>query len=273
MSQQIMFFEKSKIDQNNENVVYTVTDATASDTGESIAHYVGNRNNYTYWMTTDSNDAANTQLDIDMVDEYDFTDIFLVLHNFKAFTIQYWDGSAYQDFSTAINETTNSDNVTRFTFNQVTSSKLRIIITGTQVADEDKQIAQIIVTSFFNQGQLNYWPVVKSPISSLNKREVSLLSGKTLQIETIGSFSCTLDVESWLDSDDLGLVEALYFRRQGVLMYLSGGDETQFWRAQIGFREEDFYLVKPANEFNAQYRRGIYKLGNVTSIELKESAE
>jgi len=96
------FFRKNRIDLDVDGITITVTDATATDKGDNFVDFVRNRKNSSGWATTGSNDAANTEFLIVSTDEYSLTDIFLFNHNFKAYTIQYWNGSSFVDFSTPI---------------------------------------------------------------------------------------------------------------------------------------------------------------------------
>src|SRR4051812_33469430 len=103
MAQQICVFKKNLIDLSNTNGVLTVTDATATNNGQTFVDFIRNRNNSSAWLTTGSNDAANTQIDVDLGETRDITDIILVKHNWKAYTIKYsTDGVSYSDFTSAI---------------------------------------------------------------------------------------------------------------------------------------------------------------------------
>lgn len=256
------------MDIDSDSVTLTVTDATATNTGSTIVDFIRNRNNRSAWLTTGSNDAANTQLDVDLGDEQLIDTIVLIKHNFKAFTIQYWNGAAYTDFSTAINETINTDETSYFTFTEVSTSKLRLIITGTQTADEDKELYQMLALE--TEGQLTAWPQIKTPRHAGERKTTTMLSGKRNITEQIGRFSCQLRVDYWKDDTDLLLIERLYFNRRPMLMWLCGGDESQFRTSRVGFRLEDFYLVRPTNDYTPKWYGDVYSTGNELDIRLEE---
>lgn len=268
MAQQIKWYNKSYADLDNENVVITITDATATDNGQDYVDFMRNRKNTSGWRTTGSNDAANTQIDVDLVDAFDIDRIILVGHNLKAFTIQYWNGASFVDFSTAINETTNSDSTTEFTFNSVSTDQIRIVITGTQTADDDKVIKQLIITSAI--GQFEGWPKVRKPRSSKNKKRTRLLSGKSLITKQVGFFSCELEVENWNNANDLAIVETIYFSLDGVLMWINAGDNAQFARNHIGYRAEDIYLVSPVDEYTPEFYESLYQTGVKIKMTMEE---
>ena len=114
MVQRIRCFQKNKIDLDDVNVAITVTDAVATSTGQAIVDFIRNRNNTSAWLTSGSTDAANTTLEINMVDVHSVDKLLLIGHNWKAFTVQYWNGTIYTDFSTPISETVNTDETTFF---------------------------------------------------------------------------------------------------------------------------------------------------------------
>lgn len=271
MAAQIRFFNKNKIDLDNPNVTITVTDATATNDGQDFVDFMRNRNNTSAWLTTGSNDAANTELLVEMVDEREISEILLICHNLKAYTIQYWNGSIYTDFSTPIAETVNAELTNHHTFTKVSTSRIKIVITGTQVADADKQIKQLIFTDEVASGQLEGWPVIKKPRHSKNKRITSMLSGKVNVVESVGSFGMDLSVRNWNIDSDMELVEEIYFGNRGVLVWLSGGDQTQFSRAHIGYRKEDIFLMRATNDYTPEFRSGIYSTGVKITMKLRES--
>ena len=273
MSQQIRFFRKNIIDLQNTDGSITVTDAVATDNGQDIVDYVRNRNNFSAWLTTGSTDAANTTLEVLFGVGRDITDIILVKHNWKAFTIQYWNGSSYVDFSTAINESANADETTHFNFDSVDTDRIKIIITGCQVVDADKELYQLVITQGVGSGQLAGWPVIKSPTHDSNKRKSKMLSGKINVVESTGAFGCELEVSNWKIENDINILEWLYFSREGVILWLCGGDEGQFTIQARGYRKEDLFYVRATNNYEPEFVRGIYTAGFKIKLALQEAIE
>jgi len=263
-SNQIIFFERSKSDLANVNCSITVTDAVATNTGQTIVDYVRNRSNNSAWLTTGSNDSADTELE-----NSDITDIILIEHNWDAYTIQYWTGSAYADFSTAINESSITTDTNHYNFDSVNTNKIKIIIDSTQVADADKRLSQLIVTDRF--GQLTAFPEIKKPTVSLNKKRTKMLSGKSFITESTGYFACDLDVKVLSADADLTIIENIYFARQGILVWICAGDQSQFSSVRIGYRLKDLYLMRPSNEWQPEWYKGLYKSGMKIKMKLVES--
>lgn len=268
-AQQIKFFRKNKIDLSFTDPVLTVTDGTATDDGASYLDQMRDRKNNTGWFTFGSNDAANTQIDVDMVDAKNIDHIILIKHNFAAYTIQYWNGAAYTDFSTAINVSGNTAETTEHTFDSVNTTKIRLIITGTIVANADKKCRQFIVTEKIGAGQFEGWPIVK-PTLSLNRRVNFTPSGKAYVVESAQSYQVDLSVLSWKSDTDLTIVEEMFFNNSAFLVWPCGGDESQFSTVRRGYRLEDIFLMKCVNEWKPEYYKGNYFMGIKANIKLVE---
>lgn len=269
MSQQVTFYRKNFIDLSRNDVSITITDSTASDNGQAYVNFMRNRNNRSFWLTTGSNDAANTQIDIAFGDTQPISDFIIVEHNLSDFTIQYFDGSSFVDFSTAINESGNTETTNYFSFNEVETDQIRITITGTQVPDADKRIAQLYACQRIATGQLEGFPTF-SPTHNTNKKINRLLSGKVNVIESVGALKLSMRVQNWNISNDITIVENLYFNRQGFHVSISSGDDQQFSIPTVGYRKKDIYFMRMTNDYEpvlfANYRTG-YQI----SMELEEA--
>ncbi len=262
MSGQIIFFDKSKADLDAPNCV-----ATASQ-GVGFEALARNRSNETAWMTSGSVDADNTTYTMDLVDMFSIDSILLILHNFKSYTLKYWDGAAYQNFSTTIAPTTNILATTYHTFNAVDTTKIQLTILGTMTANSDKTLAQFIITKKI--AQLNGWPQIKSPVHDKNLVASRMVSGKNNISKNLIGFSTDLEVVTLSDSTDLSTIDQLYFSGNSFLVWLCGGSETQFRTAARGMRLRDIYLMECANKWTPEPYAGLYGIGYKTKIQLVE---
>ncbi len=262
MSQQIRFFYKSRLDISNDVVTLTASQ------GNDFVNFIRNRSNRTAWATTGSVDADNTYIEVNFVDLVSIDSILLIKHNFKSYTLQYYNGSTYVDFSTAINVSNNSDATTFHQFTQVFTTKIKLIITGTMVADSDKYLFQMLACDSI--GQLNGWPIIKSPKVSRNRIISKLISGRVNIKEQIETFSCELQIKVTSDDSDLSIIEALYAMNSGFHVWLSGGDDSQFSSRRIGYRKEDIVLMKCQDELEPEWYKGFYTSGQVVKIKLIE---
>lgn len=262
MAGQILFYEKSKCDFTNSNA-----SATASQ-GVGYESYLLDRSNRTAWVTSGSVDADLTNIVIDFTEQRYIDTIVFIKWNVKSYTIQYWNGSTYVDFATAIDVTTNTAETVKHSVTEVLTSKIKLIIRGTMVANDDKYIYQVICTSFI--GQLAGWPVIKKPTHNLNRIVTKMLSGRVNVVESVGGFSMDLEVANWNSDADLTIIERLYTLAEGFLVWTCGGDEAQFSSVRMGYRLEDWFLMRPTNNYVPEYVKGLYKTGLKIQMSLAE---
>lgn len=261
-AQQIIFFQKSKCDISNPNVTVSASQ------GNDYAALALNRSDASAWITTGSVDADSPTWIVDMSDAESITNILLAHHNFKSYTVKYWDGAAYQDFSTPISETTNTATTTRHSFTAVSTSRIKLTVNGTMTANEDKYLYQFIATNLI--GQFSGWPIISNVIHGTNIKRSTMLSGKQHLNRNVGGFSCTLTVKRWTSDADLLIVEDLYDSVEGFLMWLSGGSETQFNTTRKGYRLQDLFLMKCMDDYSPNFVDGIYQNGLAIQMNLAE---
>lgn len=271
MPQQITFYKKNHIDLDRPNPTITITDSIATNTGQANVDLMRNRENDSGWLTTNSTDAANTEILIDLGDHQDIDVIMLLKMNFKDFDIDYWDiGSGVWVTYESVTNNTNENYISE---NTVNTNQIRITINSTQTADADKVMRQLIITEKYGVGQFEGWPVIRNPRTSRNKRVNKTLSGRSNVVQNRGSFSVSLSVDFLTSDSDLTLIENIFLSVEGVLIHLSGGDESQFKNSRIGYRLEDIYLVKATNELENSYEQGIYSNGIKVRMNLEESLD
>lgn len=259
-AQQVRFFRKNKCD-------YSLSPTVSASEGTTYAARVCNRSNLQSWFTTGSVDANNTTLTVDMGDLRAVDSILLAKHNFKAFTVKYWNGSAYVAFSTPIAETNNTAASNFYSFTSVNTTKVQITITGTMVANADKYLYQLLLLE--TVGQLTAWPVI-IPSFDKNKQITKMLSGKQYVVDNIGGYSAELDVKIWSSSADLTILEAIYDAVDGVTYWPCGGSESQFSSRRVGWRMEDIFLVRPTDIFKPEFYKGLYTSGLTIKLKLAE---
>lgn len=263
----IKFLKKNKIDLSISNVAITVTDAVASNDGTETVDRLRNRSNFSGFATTGSSDAANTTLVFDTTDQKEIDHLILIKHNFKAYTIQYWNGSAYVDFSTPINVSNNADETTWHTFTKVSTSRLKIIITGAIVADADKTWAQFIATELI--GEFTKQPEIQ-PVFDKNRKATRYLSGRKHITKSIGSFAARVTTNNIVLENDLAIVEELFDSFEGFLIWPCGGDVDQYPTSRVGYKLHDIYLVNCENEFEPQWERSRPSEGMKIDLKLAE---
>lgn len=260
----VLFLKKNRIDAE-----YTLPVLTASE-GTATIENVRDRSNRTAWQTVGSTDASGTTVLVEFGETRRLTDILLIRHNFKAYTIQYYDDDAlaYANFSTPISETVNTDETTLHQFTAINTTKILLTISGTQVANAEKTLYQFIATE--RLGRLAGWPQIKKPRIGREVKTSKMLSGKSNVVESVGFYSVRLSVTNWSSDADLAIVESLYDSNEGFLIYPSGGNEAQFSSVRQGYRLEDIFLVRCTNDYNPEFVGGFYRTGLKLDIDFTE---
>jgi hypothetical protein len=262
----ILFFEKSKIDLDlGAQVVITPTDSVATDTGAGAASYIRNRDNVSGWGTTGSSDAAGTTLAVMFGDQQDIDSLFMLVHNFKSFTVQYYDTSnALQSFSVPIStsglavQSYSPGGAFRsdfFQFGKVTATGLLITVNSTITANADKFMAQLVPTLLI--GPLLCQPFIQKPMLAATRTELTTGSGKRKIQKNAGWFECTLTQDAVM-LNDWALIETLYSYNQGFLMWLNGNDFNDLVSqyphgVRAGYRPQDLFLCDFADELTPEY--------------------
>ena len=105
------------------------------------------RNVNTFSGTDGSNDDTDTVTEIFDMGWQRSVDTFVLRSNLKDFDIQYWDGAAWQAFSPAVLYIVNAEEFLLIQLSApVDTSKIKLTMTKTIVADEEKKIYQFEIT-------------------------------------------------------------------------------------------------------------------------------
>lgn len=265
----IRVYEKSKLDLDFDATVLTVTDATASDSGQDYVDYVRDRTNFTGWGTTGSNDAALTQMLIDTADAYELNTIALIEHNFKAYTLQYWDGANFVNFSTPINETVNVQTTNFHVFNNQRANLFKLIVQGTHIVDADKLIRQIIFTRLI--GEFEAQPEISRMQFNNDRKSLRLVSGKRHISQRANSLNVRLRFPPNKSVNDANLVKNIFDSFEGRLFSFVGGDHTGIANPVSGFNKRDIFLMIPTNDLDTAFKDGFFNSGQEYDIDLAEA--
>lgn len=247
------FFRKNKIDLSNSLPTFTVTDGSASNTGEDFTDLMRNRNNNSGWGTTGSADDGSTTMTVSFGETQSFTDILLVGHNFKNYNVQYYDGTTYQNFSTPITSTDNTLSTNYHAFTEVATTAIRLKINGTQVANADKYLKQFLITEAI--GTLSIEPEIK-PQWDKDRKVTKFLSGKSFVAKSVGAFNCKVKMRSAYNNSDWTLIETLFRSYEGFLVWVTGGDISALQAQSMvreGYRLEDIFHMDLANEYSPEF--------------------
>lgn len=270
MAQGIRFFEKSKIDLDaGTDVVITIADAVATDTGSTVVDSMRNRNNRSGWGTVGSTDAANTAITVVCADNHLCDSLLFLGMNWKNYTVQYWTGAAYADFDPPISVTSNTESSKFHKFAPFEFAQFKVIITAAQVLNDDKFCKQMIMTKQF--GQFQREPRISKAESSQERRMTNMISGKANIIRNVGGFGVNISKQCWDSGADMKLIEDLYNSSSGFLVWLCGGDEKQFkFPGRPGYRLQDLYLMDFKNEYTCDWHDGNFNAAPDIKLDLVE---
>lgn len=258
----IKFFDRSKcLLQNNTTII--------ASSGTEAADRCIDRNPISYWRSTSSDDTITETLEITFDALKTFDRIFLQDHNFKDYSIQYFNGSIYVDFAnlTSITgnpvtlvETAYALDTSYYEFDEVMSTKILLSVTKTQSVDAQKYLNQIIVTS--ELGTLQGYPQIKSPEISRNLRVEKVLSGRASVTKDDDNFKVQLDFKDYPPSlsDDVDLIFSLHDFESTFLIWICGGKQgSSFFRKQMrGYRLRDIFSVQLVQSLKPVYSDNVY---------------
>ncbi len=264
----IRIYEKNKIDLDNTVISITITDPTATETGQDLVNFLRDRSNNTGWATTDSDDAALTQIDIDMKDPFEVDNLMMLGLNFN-YTAQHDPGSGFVDTVPAINVVAGQSKNNIHRFAAVDSTKWRIIIQGTQTPDLDKTLRQIILTREVRQFAAQ--PEIQKAMTETNKSTQKVFSGRHKVTRRAGAFACTLVFPPNVSQNDQDTILDLYESVNGRLIALGGGEDLPGGLQVKGFRIQDIFLGVTLNDLNVPFSDGRFAHGVVVKVELGEA--
>jgi hypothetical protein len=268
----IKFFTKSRCDIDNEQCLISVY------TGSTTKNNIRDRKNTTKWSSSGSNDSVTETITVDFGANYTIDRLLLVKNNFKAFTVQYWNGTSWTHFAavvtkegtkTNITETVNAKETNYYEFTAVSTQKILISVTTTQVAAQEKYVYQVIATQ--ELGTFASYPDHAKNFSKIGPKKTTL-SGKS-KFSILGElYSSVLTFTGYPTSLDHALSLTLWEGQTPFLIYPCGGDESQFRFQTKSDRLEDIYLVWFDDKWSPNYTQNVYQLPLNYSLSLTEAS-
>lgn len=270
----IKFFEKSQ------NLSVDGSSATGS-TGNSSANLAIDKNVYTVWQTVGSNDATTETFTVVMPSVKNISRIFLQKHNFKNYTVKYWNGATYVDFTnvtsldsstpvTGIAETVYARATSYYECDLISTDRLRVSITLTQVANAEKYLSQLIGCT--ELGTFEGFPEIANFSHDANERVQTGLSGKSNIEKSYRVASLALGFNFYPGQNDINLIQTLFDRVEGFNVWVCGGrfGNAYFRFTQLGYNLEDLFFMQTLGSLSTIYGSNIYTNAVVTSLNFKE---
>lgn len=224
------------------------------------------RNKNTFASTTGSNDDTVT-----VTEEFDLgwkrdIDTFVLRSNLRQFDIQYWDGSAWQAFSPAVSYVANTEIflLINLAFS-VSTSKIKLTMTKTIAADEEKKVSQFEVTEKITD---MYIETAEVSQSWQNKKLHNIYGGSILvtQYPNHGKINIGLKFKNLTGSDYTAyklLKDRILIDSYSVYVYLSDTYEL------LG--EDAYYLVNDHADFDSTPASTALTAGIDGKLDLREA--
>jgi len=255
--------------------------------GSTTGNFCLDRNPYSYWYTSGSNDSTTELLTVVFPSSVPITRLLLLDHNFKQFTAKYLNsGGAWTDFTNAvglngamsggkISETTFSDNSAYYEFDSVTTKSIQISITTTQVANADKYLNTCIATTEI--GTLAGYPTIQAVTVDRNSKIKKTLSGRYSIQKSDETAAFKLSFKSYPSAItynvDIDLMMTLHDMDAPFLVWLCGGRRgtTYFNYTLRGYRLKDVYQMQIDKALALAYTQSISKNSLNAEVSLQES--
>lgn len=240
-------------------------DITSSH-GSDFLSYLFDRDKDSQYVTDGAGDDA-TEVTLTVVfnvggveTEREIDSIILIGHNLKNPSIEQWDGSAWQALDS---ESALTSSVTVFSFDAVTTSRIRIIVTETQVADEEKEIGEFIACK--SQAAIDSDLVSYQPGSRQMATDVRLADGSIHRTYVRHSVNRTEKYEArvqfqFLNRAKLELLRALKESGEAFLFY-----------PESTANPDEIYLVHWFGAFSWKFASEYKDAGVHVTMDLKEA--
>lgn len=255
--------------------------------GSSTANFCLDRNPWTYWYTSGSNDSTTEVLTIVFPSSVPITRLLLLDHNFKQFTVKYLNNvGAWTDFTNAkgldgalsggkIAETVFADNSAYYEFDSVTTNSIQISITKAQVTNADKYLNTCIATTEI--GTLAGYPTIQAITVDRNSKIKKTLSGRYSIQKADETAAFKMQFKSYPSAVtynvDIDLMMTLHDSDSPFLVWLCGGRRgaTYFNYTLRGYRLKDVYQMQIDKAINLSYTQNITKNSLNAEVSLQES--
>ena len=258
--------------------------ASSSISGTASVLNLLNSNVETFWRSSGSSDSITEEIIITFSGDKTIDRLLIANFNGKLFNAQYDASGVWTSFAnvvgldgsvSGISETTYDKDTAYYEFDSVTTGAIRIQITSTQTADQEKFINQVIATE--ELGTFVGYPKVSNISLGRNQKSKRTLNGKfSIQksIETLGyklAFSDYPSLEAY--NADIDLVMTLLDSEDPFIPWLCGGRYgSDYFRYTLrGFKLTDLPQMQVANTYSMSYSKNIYtNQVNISSVDLVE---
>lgn len=256
------FFKKSKIID---------AEASAPISGDASVEALLDSNRETFYRSVGSDDTTTEEITITFAETKTIDRIFVIDTNLKDFNIMYDVSGVWTHFANVTDINGSQSNITETAFAQstyyaefdsVSTDKIRIQATKSQVVDAEKYINQVIATEEI--GTFVGYPEIKDVSADRSLRTKKTISGKHSIQKSLEAFKIGVAFNNYPSSSvynvDIDLAIYLHNLEDPFLVWLCGGryESKYFKYALPGFRLNDVFQVQVANAYKFSYLDNIY---------------
>lgn len=270
----IKFFKKSK--------ALFVKNATATaSTNTEAAKNILTSNKFVRWTSAGSNDTITETITIEFIASQ-IDRLFLIDMNFKEFTVKYDVAGTPTDFANVIGldgsqsviaETTYLKDTAYYEFDAVTTTKIYITATKTQIADVEKSLERLYVTEEI--GTFQGFPNVDPEILNQNINKQKVLSGNMNTQNRLETFECSLKFKNYPPiQNDYDILLNIHRSTESFLIWLCGGKfGNNFSIIKENWNLKNVYNVKAIAKLNTKWNKNIYLAGFSGTVKINQHTE
>jgi hypothetical protein len=270
----IKFFKQSK--------ALFVNDGTAvASTNTEAAKNVLSSNKFIRWTSSGSDDTTTETITITFPSAT-IDRVFLIDTNFKEFTIKYDVGGTPTDFTdvlgldgsqSVIAETVYARDTAYYEVDPVTTTKIYITATKSQVVDAEKSLERFYATEEI--GTFQGYPLVTPETLNPNINQQKVLSGNLNVQKRLETFECGLKFKNYPPiQNDYDITLDIQRRTSSFLIWLCGGKfGTSFNMVRENWDLKNVYNVQAVGKLSPRWNNGIYLAGFSGSIKINQATE
>ena len=263
----IKFFERNK-------AMFVDGASANASSGNDLVKFILAQNVYRSWSSSGSSDSSTETITINLQNTKTINRLVLVDHNFKNYSITYNSGNQFnnvfnvkEETSSLIAEANYDLDTSYYEFDSVSVNTIEITINTTQVANAEKTLNQILLTTEI--GTFQGYPTVNRNQFSRNERTVKTENGLnfiTKRERTNSGISLRFD--AYPIPEDVDIVHELFDLEESFLVWPCGGGRSPeyFKHEQRGWRLKDIFNMQTKGNLQALFYQNLYKSGLKTSI-------
>jgi len=270
----IKFFKKSK-------ALFVKGGTAVASSNSEAAKNILTSNKFIKWVSSGSDDTTIETITITFPSAT-IDRIFLIDMNFKEFTVKYDVTGTPTDFTSVVGldgsqsiiaETDYARDTAYYEVDAVTTTKIYITATKTQIVDAEKSLERFYGTE--ELGTFVGFPTANNEALNQNINLQKVLSGNLNAQKKLETFEMTLQFKNYTAiQNDYDILLDLHRRVDSFLVWLCGGKFGEnFSITRENWDLKNVYNVQAIAKLNAKWNKGIYIAGFSGALKLQQHTE